>query len=80
MTIKVHISKEDRGKLDEIKLALRNTKYPKELLPKIPSLFFKLEESIGKNEIPLTPESFVEVIKSAGGSHDWVLWCSIQLW
>ena len=63
---------------NETALALQNPKYPKELLPKIPSLYFQLREKLGEDvfngiideEIPLTPATFMKTIKLPGDVHD----------
>ncbi|MHA1124092.1 MAG: ABC transporter ATP-binding protein [Candidatus Heimdallarchaeota archaeon] len=63
---------------NETKLALTDPKYPQELLPKIPSLFFQLKEKLGENtlkrimdeDLPLTPAAFVKAIKLPGETHD----------
>ena len=62
----------------ETELALQDPKYPKELLPKIPSLVFQLREKLGEENfskimderIPLTPTAFLKAIKFPGDNHD----------
>jgi len=63
---------------NKTELALQDPNYPKELLPKIPSLFFQLKEKLGDEfsnkimdeGIPLTPADFIKAIKLPGDSHD----------